>query len=495
MSRNINITVLSVFISMAAVFAGLGSLFADDVEVERIEINPTGISEFVEVHDSLEFGNGGFILFARARHPDFSQFIASLQVDAEGNPSNPVSLFECPGIVVTDCSAVMLDDSAVSTGGAKSKTVGLVYLARYLPNLSNDLIVSVGKIDNKGSLIGSFSQLMRIKNVNATNQFKKVKIVAVKRDDAIGVAVSAVNEQNYSTFRSFAYFLETDTNGTLLRGPRAVKLTNRGNKQCSQVGKPIWTGSNWLVPARNVDERAAATGVSVTGDITYPHSLNVIYVKPKGSKLRTKFREIDNDKQPTKTFIYNGGQFLPKAASISPPAAFHNLLSQRRDYSPEGEKDPLTYHCDYRYWKIKNNGKKKGKEGEIPIGEWQPTLERRPDDDFSVSRENISNAALMADGRYLLILTRNLRIRRAATAPEEGALDFESYMAALAFQIGKFNEDRKYLQENKVNNFGSGLNLLYIWRDDKAAVFSPQYLKNATSVLLFMMILRNLKNL
>ena len=82
MSRNININVLSVLISVLTIFAGSGSLLADDVEVERIEINPTGISEFVEVHDSLEFGDGGFILFARARHPDFSQFIASLQVDA-----------------------------------------------------------------------------------------------------------------------------------------------------------------------------------------------------------------------------------------------------------------------------------------------------------------------------------------------------------------------------------------------------------------------------
>ena len=392
-------------------------------EEDYTQLEPKGMEVFRSALTWARTGKNTAVVFAVDRAEGDYSFnrLISFRMTSTGATKQAKTFMA--GIKGRFVFADAISLAAVGAEAPASKT-GLLFLAYYMNDKPNKLIFAAAPFDAKGKRKAAFEVLKTIE-VDSSKRFANTAIFAQAAGDTVGVSLSTVVQPSLSSIvdDAQAYFLETDLNGALVRGPKAVKLPGGGKLMKFMSMRPAWKYNRWFVPCHRIDFEQLASPTAVDTE-PVGSALMVYTARPKANGFAIKLKEIESDDQADATGAYEGIQFLPEVegGSIPPPSSGLRLFYQKKtfieDAATAAEQIPLEYTGSY-YTRIVKKTAKARKAKRLAVPEWVPELQSEPGDRGVNSHEVVSEAVVTADGRIVIGMTRYQEIFRAASAPSD----------------------------------------------------------------------------
>lgn len=418
-------------------------------------LKPQGLNYLIDLQDMVAADQDGGIVFASVGDKGYWSTPYSLiafRLGSDGTPSAVRKVHENIQNRSMSVSGISLWDGSTTTEPPNGAAAGMVFYSFYSQK-QDKATFSMARVGANGERVGDVQNL-KVINAPAGQTFDHATIRATRDTETVGVAFSVVYKRAYSwpgdIARSKVFFLETDLQGKVQRGPREIKMPNGGQYRSYKVGHPAWNGANWLAPIAGITHRAVSTGPASLDTEPVENTLTVIAVKPKGKKFGIKVKQTESDKQASSSFAYDGIHFIPtlKTGNTSPTKVEKlTLLYQHKTYLKDvdmsvaaGNNDPRDYDSTFSIRQVKKNAKTKAaKSVKFPV--WNPRLKAKTDDGWSYSDEWISRPAVAPNGTVFLNHGRVLEIGRAGSPPggnveKEGQL----FLYSLNYKNGKVKQ-------------------------------------------------------
>jgi hypothetical protein len=314
-------------------------------------------------------------------------------------------------------AAVGQKDSPAGSPKPSAASAGLVFILDYYDSWHNSLLLQMAKFDAKGKKIGPLVEFPRIL-APSDREFRGPNIVAAKGKNSVGiaVAVSVVDDQD-NVESAKVYFLETDFDGKLIRGPAELTLPDNGQLQAVMLGEPRLDGKWWRLPASTINHKSS--GASPSYNPISGHSLLILSAKPKAKGYKSKAVKVEADSQEYDDYTFAGIQFLPPTTGggVTDPQTGSelNLFYQFKQLKTDPD-DPLIYDIDYFIQGTKQ-GRPQGGPVEVQIADWEPGLQPN-EDEWKYSMELLTNVAADGQGGFIVGINRSLNIGTYSTPGE-----------------------------------------------------------------------------
>lgn len=316
--------------------------------------------------------------------------------------------------------AIDLKDFGAGSIDSPGAAAGIVIGLQVEEVFFSKLYIMAAKFNAKGKKQGALEILETIA-APAKRSFTRENMTTAKGKNSVGIAVAAlIQDEQWNEESTKVYFMETDFNGKVIRGPAELKLPNDGALQAVRLGKPVLDGKWWRIPATSINY--TDNGVSTPEIGTSGHTLMVLSAKPKGKGYKSKSNKVAGDNVAYDEYLFTGLQFLPPAQSAGapayPPATTLDLFYQFEQARMPTQDNPLPSGYSY-FIQATKKGKPQGEPVEVKIPGWEPRLQYNQND-RAYSFELVSNVVADAGGNFVVGLNRSLNLTSSAPPGETG---------------------------------------------------------------------------
>jgi len=387
---------------------------------------------------------------------------------------------------IWDARALWLGGDGGSMGPAANNMWGLLFTLRASSYPAEEMILSVARFNNKGNLLGNFTELGRF-DVPANSSVNRAYLEASQGPDSICVAISLLllrSEGSSQRLSSRAFIGELDFQGQLLGDMPEVAIPGGGQDQWFILMSPCCIGRYWLTPAVNARFVTTATGTNAVGNDLY-----VLRTTAGKATTKLRLRRLSRDNQ-NNYWSYRSAMFIPSSSSASSTPGMRRARAKKtttlffghRNYIPEAQQTLDLYTTEYYLVQVSQKGKMVGDAAvasptiTVQIPGWSHTIQYDPNKETRRHEEMVSNIITSGDGSYYLAQLRSLWLGGEVFAPPilyDHDFEHEFSIYSLNLQSGEVDTVARGTASDELEAYS--LHTWVRWLNGKVAVLNHLY--------------------